>query len=97
MSDLLEKTKRNLRSVLISEKGGVAADRLERDYRDLVSVLASRLSKGPKLLKNKQNVPNGSFGLFHRGLRYSDRSVDLRGRSWPDRGISGVFSASQLV
>ena len=36
MSDLLEKTKRNLRSVLISEKGGVAADRLERDYRDLV-------------------------------------------------------------
>ena len=38
MSDLLEKTKRNLRSVLISEKGGVAADRLERDYRDLVSL-----------------------------------------------------------
>ena len=33
---LLEKTKKQLRSVLISEKGGVAADRLERDYRDLV-------------------------------------------------------------
>ena len=34
--NLLEKTKKQLRSVLISEKGGVAADRLERDYRDLV-------------------------------------------------------------
>ena len=33
---LLEKTKKQLRSVLISEKGGVAADRLARDYRDLV-------------------------------------------------------------
>ena len=32
----LERVKKQLRSVLISEKGGVAADRLERDYRDLV-------------------------------------------------------------
>ena len=35
---LLERTKKQLRSVLISEKGGVAADRLERDYRDLVFI-----------------------------------------------------------
>ena len=33
---LLERTKKQLRSVLLSEKGGVAADQLERDYRDLV-------------------------------------------------------------
>jgi len=32
----LEKTKKHLRSVLISEKGGVALDRLERDYKELV-------------------------------------------------------------
>ena len=36
-ADLMEKTKEHLRSVLISEKGGVALDRLERDYRELVS------------------------------------------------------------
>ena len=36
-TDLIEKTKKHLRSVLISEKGGVALDRLERDYRELVS------------------------------------------------------------
>ena len=36
-ADLIEKTKKHLRSVLISEKGGVALDRLEKDYRDLVS------------------------------------------------------------
>ena len=35
-SDLVEKTKKHLRSVLISEKGGVALDRLERDFRELV-------------------------------------------------------------
>ena len=34
----LEKTKKHLRSVLISEKGGVALDRLERDYKELVRV-----------------------------------------------------------
>jgi len=34
--DQLEKTKKHLRSVLISEKGGVALDRLERDYKELV-------------------------------------------------------------
>ena len=34
----LEHVKKQLRSVLISEKGGVAADRLEKDYRDLVSL-----------------------------------------------------------
>ena len=33
----LEKTKKQLRSVLISEKNGVAAERLERDYMDLAS------------------------------------------------------------
>ena len=33
----LEKVKKHLRSVLISEKGGVALDRLERDYKELVS------------------------------------------------------------
>ena len=33
----LEKAKKHLRSVLISEKGGVALDRLERDYKELVS------------------------------------------------------------
>ena len=33
MSSLLEQTKKHLRSVLISEKGGVAADRLETDYQ----------------------------------------------------------------
>jgi len=32
----LEKAKKHLRSVLISEKGGVALDRLERDYKELV-------------------------------------------------------------
>ena len=37
----LERVKKQLRSVLISEKGGVAADRLERDYRDLVSHFTS--------------------------------------------------------
>ena len=37
MAALLERTKKQLRSVLISEQHGVAADRLERDYRDLVS------------------------------------------------------------
>ena len=37
MAALLERTKKQLRSVLISEQDGVAADRLERDYRDLVS------------------------------------------------------------
>ena len=36
-SDLIEKTKKHLRSVLISEKGGVALDRLDRDFRELVS------------------------------------------------------------
>ena len=36
-ADSIEKTKKHLRSVLISEKGGVAMDRLERDYRELVS------------------------------------------------------------
>ena len=36
--DQLEKTKKHLRSVLISEKGGVALDRLERDYKELVRV-----------------------------------------------------------
>ena len=35
---LLERTKKQLRSVLISEKGGVAAERLERDYRELVFI-----------------------------------------------------------
>jgi hypothetical protein len=34
--EVLERTKKQLRSVLISEKNGVAADRLERDYRELV-------------------------------------------------------------
>ena len=37
MAALLERTKKQLRSVLISEQYGVAADRLERDYRELVS------------------------------------------------------------
>ena len=36
-ADPIEKTKKHLRSVLISEKGGVALNRLERDYRELVS------------------------------------------------------------
>ena len=36
-SDLIGKTKKHLRSVLISEKGGVALDRLSGDYRELVS------------------------------------------------------------
>ena len=36
--DQLEKAKKHLRSVLISEKGGVALDRLERDYKELVRV-----------------------------------------------------------
>ena len=36
---LLEKTKKQLRSVLLSEKNGVAAERLDREYRDLVSRL----------------------------------------------------------
>ena len=40
-ADLIEKTKKHLRSVLISEKGGVALDRLEKDYRDLVSFFFS--------------------------------------------------------
>ena len=35
--NLLERTKKQLRSVLISEKNGVAADRLEGEYYDLVS------------------------------------------------------------
>ena len=35
-TDPIEKTKKHLRSVLISEKGGVALDMLERDYRKLV-------------------------------------------------------------
>ena len=35
---LLEKTKKQLRSVLISEKNRVAADRLEQDYMELVSL-----------------------------------------------------------
>lgn len=35
-ADPIEKTKKHLRSVLISEKGGVALNRLERDYRELV-------------------------------------------------------------
>ena len=34
---LLERTKKQLRSVLISEKDGVAADKLEKEYHDLVS------------------------------------------------------------
>ena len=34
---LLERTKKQLRSVLISEKNGVAADQLEEEYKDLVS------------------------------------------------------------
>ena len=34
---LLDQTKNLLRSVLISEKGGVAANRLEEDYYELVS------------------------------------------------------------
>ena len=38
-SDLIGKTKKHLRSVLISEKGGVALDRLSGDYRELVSSL----------------------------------------------------------
>ena len=38
----LEKTKKHLRSVLISEKGGVALDRLERDYKELVMVNLSQ-------------------------------------------------------
>ena len=39
--DPIEKTKKHLRSVLISEKGGVVLDRLERDYRELVGSLSS--------------------------------------------------------
>ena len=42
----LEKTKKNLRSVLISEKGGVALDRLERDYKELVRVDSYSYIKG---------------------------------------------------
>lgn len=38
---LLERTKRSLRSVLVSKKGGVAVDLLERDYRELVSPVLS--------------------------------------------------------
>ena len=43
----LEKTKKHLRSVLklISEKGGVALDRLERDYKELVRVNLSSYLK----------------------------------------------------
>ena len=44
----LEKAKKHLRSVLISEKGGVALDRLERDYKELVSSnLYSYLGNNP--------------------------------------------------
>ena len=45
--DQLEKTKKHLRSVLklISEKGGVALDRLERDYKELVRVNLSSYLK----------------------------------------------------
>ena len=42
----LEKTKKHLRSVLISEKGGVALDRLERDYKELVRVNLYSYLKG---------------------------------------------------
>ena len=42
----LEKTKKHLRSVLISEKGGVALDRLERDYKELVRVDSYSYIKG---------------------------------------------------
>ena len=41
----LEKAKKHLRSVLISEKGGVALDRLERDYKELVRVNLSSYLK----------------------------------------------------
>ena len=43
----LEKTKKHLRPVLklISEKGGVALDRLERDYKELVRVNLSSYLK----------------------------------------------------
>ena len=44
----LERAKKHLRSVLISEKGGVALDRLERDYKELVrSNLYSYLGNNP--------------------------------------------------
>ena len=44
----LEKTKKHLRSVLklISEKGGVALDRLERNYKELVRVNLYSYLKG---------------------------------------------------
>ena len=42
----LEKAKKHLRSVLISEKGGVALDRLERDYKELVRVDSYSYIKG---------------------------------------------------
>ena len=45
-ADPIEKTKKHLRSVLISEKGGVAMDRLERDYSELVSLLNLRKDIG---------------------------------------------------
>ena len=44
MAALLERTKKQLRSVLISEQHGVAADRLERDYSELVSGLSLQQS-----------------------------------------------------
>ena len=51
---LLERTKKQLRSVLISEKGGVAADRLERDYRDLVDC---HNSNGSSYVIDELDVP----------------------------------------
>ena len=82
---LLEKTKKQLRSVLISEKGGVAADRLERDYRDLV--MPNLLIRGytfysrepyPRWVKAFLSEPWGSQTL-RLSFRASQTSVPFSG------------------
>ena len=56
---LLERTKKQLRSVLLSEKGGVAADQLERDYKDLVGETIPTRSLGfPTLEAFLRSLPD---------------------------------------
>ena len=57
---LLERTKKQLRSVLISEKNGVAADRLEGEYYDLVS--------GQSLQQHMMSTGGGLHPLPPAGL-----------------------------
>ena len=100
----MEQTKKNLRAVLLSKKGGVALDQLEIDYYGLVcfticcfNLILNLLFKVGESLASQAKL-NGFSSVLNFLLKSPDVcSLDWRGSSRVVRGVPSVPGQGQGV